>query len=249
MKISSNNKKILIFSDPHQELDKVKKIIQAEKADINVCLGDWFDSHFRDDDKDCQNAAAYLKEEFLPSNNNITLFGNHDIHYLFNNRYTICSGYEDRKANIIDKTIGKNKEEFVRKFSWFFYIDEFLCTHAGLHKMFIKPFVYSQEDLYDYLTIQTNEANINIRTNQNHWIYAAGRARGGSQTKGGLVWLDFDSEFSPIEDINQIVGHTHRKQGRIKSYAGTENYCIDTNLNQWITISNGKMETKNYSDL
>ena len=47
MKISSSNKKILIFSDPHQELDKVKKIIQAEKADINVCLGDWFDSHFQ----------------------------------------------------------------------------------------------------------------------------------------------------------------------------------------------------------
>lgn len=249
MKISSDNKKILIFSDPHQELDKVKKIIQAEKADVNVCLGDWFDSFFCDDDKDCEDVAVYLKEEFLPNSKNFTLFGNHDTHYLFNNKYTICSGYEKRKADIINKTLGKNKEDFVRKFSWFLYVDEYLCTHAGLHKMFIKPFVSSQEDLYEHLTIQTNEANINIRTNQNHWVYTAGRARGGRETKGGLVWLDFDREFAPIEGINQIFGHTYRTQGRIESYAATENYCIDAGLSEWITITNGNMEIKNFKDL
>lgn len=249
MKISSTNKKILIFSDPHQELEKVKKIIKAENADVNICLGDWFDSHFYDSDDACRDTVAYLKDEFLPFNKNITLIGNHDTHYLFSNRYTICSGYEDRKANIIGKTIGENREDFVRKFSWFLYVDDYLCTHAGLHKMFIHPFVSSQNDLYEHLTIQSNEANINIRTNQLHWFYGAGRARGGHQEKGGIVWLDFDREFGPIKGIDQIVGHTYRKQGRIKRYAGTDNYCIDTNLNQWITISNGKIETKNYSDL
>ena len=50
MKVSSENKKILIFSDVHQDINKLSKIISHESADINVCLGDWFDSFFFDSD-------------------------------------------------------------------------------------------------------------------------------------------------------------------------------------------------------
>mgnify|MGYP001233479350 CR=1 FL=1 len=48
MKINSQGNKILIFSDVHQNIEKFTKIISHEKADINICLGDWFDSFFLD---------------------------------------------------------------------------------------------------------------------------------------------------------------------------------------------------------
>lgn len=249
MKLSSENKKIVIFSDVHQDLTKVQKILKHEAADINICLGDWFDSFYHDEDNHYGETTLYLKEEFLPNDKNITLFGNHDLHYLFDNKYTMCSGFEERKYKIINDIINPNKEEFRSKFSWFLYVDDYLCTHAGLHKMFISPIVSNQYDLYEHLVIQSNDANIKARTNQHHWFYGAGRARGGGQDKGGIVWLDFDREFAPIKNINQIVGHTYRKQNRITRYSGSDNYCIDTNLHQWITISNGKLQIKKYSDL
>ena len=40
MKISSKDKKILIFADPHQEIDKVDDMLKHEAADINICLGE-----------------------------------------------------------------------------------------------------------------------------------------------------------------------------------------------------------------
>ena len=249
MKISSEKKKILIFSDVHQDINKLSKIISHESADINVCLGDWFDSFFFDSDTDYKSTAIELREDFLTKPNNITLFGNHDLHYFFNNKYTYCSGYENSKRDIIKEALGKDINKVVDSFKWFVFIDEYLCTHAGLSNHFLPPTIQNNEDVYEYLANQANDANIKIRTDQLHWFYGAGKARGGTEKKGGLVWLDFDREFAPIEGLKQIVGHTYRKNNRVTEWRNTKNYCIDTNLSEWMTITNGKFETKNYKDL
>jgi hypothetical protein len=249
MKVSSKGNKILIFSDVHQNIEKMTKIISYEKADINICLGDWFDSFFFDLDTDCASMAVDLKEEFLSKPNNITLFGNHDLHYFFRNKYTYCSGYENRKFEVINKCLGKDIDKVISSFKWFIFLDEYLCTHAGLSSHFLPPTAKNSEDIYEYLTNQSDEANIKIRSNQPHWFYMAGRARGGPEAKGGLVWLDFDREFAPIEGLQQIVGHTYRKNAKITEWRNTKNYCIDTDLSEWMTITNGKLEIKNYKDL
>lgn len=249
MKISSDNKKILIFSDPHQDTEKLTKIIRHEAADINICLGDWFDSRFHDLETDYKNTAVELKENFLANPNNITLFGNHDLHYFFDNRYTICSGYSRNNHALINEALGSEKTNVINKFNWFLFVDDYLCSHAGLSNIFLPPTASNNEDIYKYLTNQAIQANINIRTSQPHWFYGAGRARGGPEKKGGLVWLDFDMEFAPIKGLSQIVGHTYRKNAQITEWRNTNNYCIDTNLSQWLTITNGKFEIKTYKDL
>ena len=249
MKVSSENKKILIFSDVHQDINKLSKIISHESADINVCLGDWFDSFFFDSDTDYKSTAIELREDFLTKPNNITLFGNHDLHYLFDNKYTLCSGYKPDNHRLINEALGESKADIVSKFHWFLFVDEYLCTHAGLSNNFLSPIIKNNEDIYKYLTNQANDANIKIRTDQPHWFYGAGVARGGYERKGGLVWLDFDREFAPIEGLKQIVGHTYRKNGRVTEWRNTKNYCIDTNLSEWVTITNGKFEIKNYKDI
>lgn len=44
MKLTSKNKRILVLADPHQDVNKLDRIIKTEAADEVVCLGDWFDS-------------------------------------------------------------------------------------------------------------------------------------------------------------------------------------------------------------
>ena len=247
MKINSKGNKILIFSDVHQEVDKLDKIIKHEAADVVICLGDWFDSHFADKNEDVYKTATFLKDYLAFGNT--TLFGNHDLNYLFCNKYATCSGYTDDKAQLIDKVFGVEKPAIVEKFNWFLFVDEFLCTHAGLHYNFLPPTVSNSEDVYEYLTIQGNDANIKVRSNQFHWFYGAGYSRRGDQPKGGIVWLDFDKEFAPLKIMPQIFGHTYRRKGGVQTHCKTNNYCIDTNLSEWVTITNGKLEIKNYKDL
>lgn len=242
--LNSAANKILIFSDAHQDVEKVDKIIKNESADINLFLGDWFDSYNYDSNEDCEKTAIYLKQ-FISNPKNITLFGNHDLHYLFDNIYARCSGFGKRKLDIINKVFGADKNEIISRFRWFILVDQFLCSHAGLWKGFINSTISDAESLADYLHSQSLDCDIKLRTGQDHWFFGAGKARGGYQKKGGLVWLDFDQEFGEIDWIPQIVGHTFRKKRQITKWKNTNNYCIDTNLSQYLTITNGKIEIKN----
>jgi hypothetical protein len=55
---------------------------------------------------------------------------------------------------------------------------------------------------------------------------AWGRGRGGPARIGGLVWLDWNTEFTPIEGLNQIVGHSSGSEVRVKRGVNSINYCI-----------------------
>lgn len=253
MQISSKNKKILIFSDVHQDIAKVRRIVDVEGADFNVCLGDWFDSFVYDDNKDVADAAGYLKD-FVGRKNCYSLIANHDQSYLFPSIYTKCSGYEKRKFQIIMDVLGPRKDEVRNKLLWYIWVDGYLCTHAGLHPSFAKlnPTI---ESVDAFLEIETRRANEKIRNGSDYWVYAAGLNRGGYRDFGGLNWLDFNTEFEPLGDIKQIVGHTKSEKIRAHhSYGGIDvinahNLCIDCHLTEYLVITNGKLEIKKYADL
>lgn len=249
MKIDSTNKKIVLFSDVHNEIHKTKKIIEKENADYNVCLGDWFDSFYYDNTHHYKLTAEYLVNEFLPKDNNITLYGNHDLHYLFDNKYTICSGFEMRKLEAISEVL--QGVSIVDKFKWYIWVDDFLCSHAGLHPNFIDPLCKTNEDIDNFLKKEVKHADTSLIAEKPHWFYGAGWSRGGSYRQGGIVWLDFNDEFEPIEDLDQIVGHTNqRKNGCAWSFTdNSDNYCIDCFQNQYLVIENKAIKIKNYIDL
>ena len=258
LKLSSKKQKIVIVADPHNHHTKLDTILKKEDGDINICLGDWFDSFSLDDPSDYTATAKYLKDVFLPNPKNYTLFGNHDIHYLFNTSVTWCSGYEPWKYKAIDKVLGSDRSSIREKFHWFIVVDDILLTHAGLDQRLLPPVCVTNERVFKYLEEQSNDANIKININERHWFYEAGYARGGRNKSGGIVWCDFDEEFQPIDELKQIVGHTNQyRTGKAAQYhregftniAESNNICIDCNLSQYITISNGKLELKNYADL
>lgn len=246
MQINSKNQKILIWSDWHQDYNTIKKIIKHENADINVSLGDEFDSFILDSDDDVYQSAI-LTKKFLNNKNTINLWGNHSLSYGFkDNRYTKCSGYELRKQNIIDRVLTRDDWD---KFKWYVWIDDWFCTHSGIHPNFIHPKIdiTNKVAFSHWLDAESRAANTALISGTNHWFYGAGRARSGSQFKGGIVWLDANLEFEEIEGLKQAFGHTVNRNGKIQTIGNSLN--IDTMLQQYITITDGKLEIKNYSDI
>ena len=248
MQLSSQNKRILIFSDPHQDWVKLNNLLNKEDYDIAVCLGDWWDSHFYDNEKDVYETCQILKK-WIDKDNFYTLAGNHDISYLYNNSFARCSGYTVWKDKLITKSLGSFLPYIRDKFLHYIFVDDFLLTHAGLHSdhisMAINP--ANKEYLIKWLNNEATLTKLHLESGGSYWTYRAGYARGGRQNLGGWCWLDWDDEFTPIDGLKQIAGHTFRQDYKIEEKQG--NYGIDTNLSQYMIISNGKVEIKNYADL
>ena len=150
--------------------------------------------------------------------------------------------------------LGAQKNIVRDKLLWYVWVDDILCTHAGLHPSFVK-FNPTVDSIDAFLEAETKRANEKIRNGSDYWVYAAGLNRGGFRDFGGLNWLDFNTEFEPLGDIKQIVGHTSDKRIRAHhSYGGidvinADNLCIDCRLSEYLVITNGKLEIKKYSDL
>jgi len=243
MELISKNKKILIFSDTHQDVDKAEKIIKEESADINIHVGDFFDSMFHNNQGFIQKTCKFI-EKYSKLENHYFLFGNHDLPYLYENQFTICSGFEIVKKTYINNSLDVKKIR--EKFLWYIWIDDFLVSHAGLHPYFLpEKMEINKVNIDKFLKEEQAECNHKLLNGFPHWFFLAGKARDGKQKFGGLTWLDFDDEFKIIEGIPQIVGHTFHS--RIGCNRG--NFCIDTNLNYYLTITNGKFEVKNFIDI
>jgi hypothetical protein len=254
--LSSKNQRILVFADPHQEIDKVSNILKREQADKVVCLGDWFDSFHLENVRYSIKTAAYLQKlVFQP--NFLTLFGNHDVHYFWGkNEHALCSGWtKDKDKAIIGAFEGKMAE--VRdKFQWFVWIDDYLCTHAGVHPYHFPPMLEAdKKGISTWLKKAGEHAELSLASGGSHWFFRAGEARGGSQRIGGIVWADFDDEFEPIDGVKQLVGHTYHRRAvthysnRNLARAEANDLDIDCNLTEYLIIHNGKLEIKSYYDL
>ena len=253
MNLDSTNRRILILSDPHQEIEKMMRIIKAEAADEVVCLGDWFDSFFNTSKYHIEQTCAQLAR-FVCTPNCHTLWGNHDLHYFYPSQFTMCTGYTKHNEIEICNYLGVSKHTIADKFKWYIKVDDFLCTHAGIATHNLNQYL-ATTSVDKQIEFEAVDANIKLKTEQSHWFYRAGKARGGKQQRGGIVWLDFDNEFEPIQGLKQIVGHTYSKTIRPhrldSSFNSNEwlNFCIDCNLNEYIIIDNKVVQVKRYIDL
>lgn len=255
MNLDSNKKTILVFSDPHQEIDRVEYILKKENYDIVVCLGDWFDSFTHDSEYDVEKTCKFLKK-WIFKENFFTCIGNHDVHYLYDNNTTICSGYENRKYRFISDCLGSFLSPIRDKFQWYIWIDDFLCSHAGINTYHFSPFIeLTRDGITKWLDSQLKIAERTLIDGEHNWIYGAGAARGGRQNIGGITWQDFDSEFSPIEGVKQLVGHTphptilnHQTDGNL-DFTTCDNLDIDCHLNQYLIILNQKLKIGSYRNL
>jgi len=155
----------------------------------------------------------------------VLLWGNHDLQYYFSQDGThMCSGLRPEMIHDFGDMFRKNHDLFQMAFQ----IDNYLWTHAGIHKgwhkqrflPFVEKFWAGDEDKLTMAEILNEMFNMNEEC-----LYDVGRRRGGWHPVGGPFWLDKNLSIDkPLEGFHQIVGHTHMED--IKTYEKDENTSI-----------------------
>jgi hypothetical protein len=212
--------KIIAVGDIHHgpNIDQIEAAIEREKPDLTVLMGDYFDQ-FDDHPCDTYRTAKWLKES-LAKPNRVHLWGNHDLPYSMPMHFS-CPGYTPQKAAVIHAVLDDSDwarfKLWHREGKWFF-------SHAGLSMEYapVNITVFSE-----YLEAEEKAAWRLLPSYSPHWIWSVGRARGGVALVGGLLWCDWNREFTPIPGINQVVGHTPGRTLRVTRGDETENWCID----------------------
>ena len=181
----------------------------AEKEGRHVYfLGDYLDSFDRDVGDQLQTIMTVLKA--VKEGRATALLGNHELSY-FDERMR-CSGYNTALSLALGKGIGDGaslKQDVKKHFKPYVWVEDFLLTHAGVSWSLLNWLGISLEEYLD---------------TEEHWNYI-GRFRGGANPVGAHYWCDWRYEFSPVDGVKQIVGHTRGAPDIFREVDG--NYCID----------------------
>lgn len=222
--------KVLVIGDVHHKIELADKIL-AKNADCErvYWLGDYFDD-FGDNVNVAELTARWLKKK-LQNPNHFFCLGNHDLSYFFpENPYAECPGFAWQKSKIINEIL--KPDDWV-KFQFYFFVDGWLLTHAGVSPRLFK----TEESIQDFMERNSKEAFAALRKGSSHSFYGVGYSRGGNSPVGGVTWLDFEKEFKPIDGVKQCAGHSPDREPRWKG----DNVCIDTFLNYYAIIEDGKL--------
>jgi predicted MPP superfamily phosphohydrolase len=227
----------LVIGDIHTKHEKVEKIIsQYDPNCLVIFTGDYFDD-FYDSPESNAETAKWLKES-LTKPNRIHLMGNHDFHYRIQPRgITYCSGFDYKKYEAINEVL---TQEDWDKIKFFYAIDDFWFSHAGITKLWFEHPVKG-------LTVETiqeviDDAVIGMKgkdVSKIRPLWAADTIRGGRFKRGGLLWNDwYNSEFH--DGITQIMGHTPHDEIQVKRSLGSALINVDTHLNQYLLLDTKK---------
>lgn len=210
--------KILIIPDIHTRFNEAELIIEKEKPDNVVFIGDYFDA-YGDSPEIAFQVAQWLKES-LEKPNRLHLLGNHDLSYL--DPKHPCSGFSQVKLFAI-----RSAKVDLSKLQHYCWVGDWLCTHAGLTRGFLTAYNHKNLHINDFLQ--------DMLEHNKERLYDCSSFRGGVDAYSGIVWCDYN-EFEDIPNVKQIFGHT---KGSLRQ---TENHiCIDTALAYYAVYEDGKM--------
>lgn len=190
--------KVIVVGDLHGRHEVVELALNYD-CDKVVFVGDYVDSRHRSigDQLQCFDRVY----EAIDAGRAIGLLGNHDVGYMNTSWYGIHGGFNGALLSSLQA-----RHHLFKAFQYFVWIEGFLITHAGVSQLLLD---YVGMSLDQYLDVGDYRQ--------------VGRARGGRDPVGGLLWCHYDTEFEPIEGVKQIFGHTANE--KIRSHDG--NWCID----------------------
>ena len=218
-------KKIVVIPDIHEasNLDRVEAAIGREKPDLTVFLGDFFDQ-WDDTPRDAGRTAEWLAHS-VEKPNRIHLFGNHDLPYAYPEcRALKCPGWTTEKQEAVKIHLPEMAWASLKLAHW---EGDLLFTHAGWSRNCTPVDSELFKDPKAFLDDQISSAWAKIPDGGFHWVFLAGRGRGGANPCGGLTWCDL-REFRTIPGVNQVFGHTPGNLGPIPNEYGVENWVCDT---------------------
>jgi predicted phosphodiesterase len=236
----------IIISDSHGNYQKIKCFLEYKPEEEHIYAGDIFDSFHASDEIITQCFWTLVNSDC------ILLWGNHDLHYLNDAPFT-CTGFRNygsmkyteensRLINYYTNMIEKN----INRFKASMIVDNFIITHAGVHKAIAKNF-NTLEDLDLYLNNEMNNYLKNRTQKFLSQIFNVGHARHGRSDFGGIFWADFRHE-QLCKKINQIFGHSCIEKPKIiknksKNY-NTIHVCIDSP--KFICFNTKTLELENF---
>jgi len=256
MKNISNNR-ILVIPDIHQCLDFADRALKAEPFDHVVFLGDYFDCFETPDNQKYFSVAKtceWLNEKYDELGDKATwLVGNHDLSYLGTYRpntyeihrpqgFCICSGWTKNKASEFNKKISP---AWIEALELCAEGNGYVFSHAGFHYQQLEDPTSSVRDNIIRLAREWRENRFEFREHGFHWTTECGACRGGMGTIGSPLWLDWDNEFVPMEEIRQIVGHTNGRDVRTKNLTQTKvDYCLDAYRTTYAIVTENGVKTR-----
>jgi predicted phosphodiesterase len=213
----------IVVGDLHGNIDLYHEIKSRFCTEDIILLGDIVDSFVF-----TRREQLKLLEEILRDIENgeerriRCMKGNHEWSYLRPERMK-CSGYASSFAAQILPLYSKMFRLMPN-----YILDEekkVLLTHAGLSKrLFLQGKTKSAlddspitiEEIKEFLETETRKLDDGL-------VYDIGVSRGGVEIVGGIFWCDYFVDFTPIEGLLQIFGHTPVTEVRRKK----NNWMID----------------------
>ncbi len=195
--------KTLVVGDLHGNIELYKEVkLQFTNHDI-ILLGDYLDS-FKYTRRQQLELIELILKDIKTSDEKRSiqaLKGNHELSYLMPERMR-CSGYASSFGAHLMPLFG----DMHRLLKPYILMPELkiLLTHAGLSKRLLP----TESNCLTDMNLLTMWLDQQVRDIDYGSVYNIGSARGGVDYIGGIFWCDWDWDFTPIEGITQIFGHT-----------------------------------------
>lgn len=198
--------KIVAIGDVHGRTDWVH-IVEKEfsKCDKIVFIGDYLDSFDISGEAQLQNLKNILQLKRDHPDNVVLLLGNHDYHYIVDERY---SGYNPifklQFYEVLVEAI-KNKEI---QLSYYSPTNKVLFTHAGVSRKWLKMI-----ELKEYLEPASLSDFLNdLLIYKPYSFRFIDRNPYGDTEISGPLWIRPNSLLSAGVHVNQVVGHTQQEK-------------------------------------
>jgi predicted MPP superfamily phosphohydrolase len=219
-----------------------KDILEKEKPDIAVFMGDYFDSYDIEGREQIENFNNIVKfKEDNPCMEINMLYGNHEHHYM--RSYENYSGYQQKNAMSINMVLNFAREKDYLRIAYL--LDDLLFTHAGVSTEWLDKFV-------KYESLDTIAEDINELFHTDIGVFDfVGLSPTGDNVESSPLWIRHNSllKSNRFKDIKkkyrQVIGHTPTKDlnlGVYKKYLGGRYIPIDTlNTGQYLIYEDKEM--------
>lgn len=228
-----------------------KLIVEIEKPDRVIFIGDYFDSYDIPGIDQIHNFKKIIEYKEKNECETILLIGNHDYHYFPEIGNTGTSGYQTTLAPSITQVIDENRHHLKMAYQ----MDEFLFTHAGVSSKFMDS-VFGDEfgwkieniamDLNEMFKYKPKTFEFGMAINIHKMSYMDPT---GDNEEQSPIWIRPRSLMRANRDtlreqVVQVVGHTQVREIDTEGMATGNRYwfidCLGTS-GQYMVINNNEI--------
>jgi hypothetical protein len=248
--------KTIILGDTHGR-SQWKLIVEMEKPDQVIFIGDYFDSYDLTAVEQMHNFKEIINYKETTNAHVIMLIGNHDYHYYPEIGNVGTSGYQHTAAPAISQLIDENRNHLQMAYS----IDDYLFTHAGVSSAFMDNVFgkdgWKTEDISALVTElfwhKPRTFDFGMAVNMDKMWYLD---PSGDNQEQSPIWIRPKSLMAVNRDtlrkqVIQIVGHTQMNQLDVEGsqkWTGGRYYFIDTldTSGEYLIIEDGVIKSNTW---